>query len=239
MGTIEKQIDDVRKVVFHLLRFAEFVSYQDQMRGIKRDNLISFRDSNGFLGIEEDYKSRIAEAARSALQYEKWEENWIGSGKIAKCATKAMGAAGNLVFISQQLSFKRKINPESMECVPNAEQVLYDIYRGDNEQEAFEHAIDIFGAKYSVIAFLFFIKDDTRYLPISPENFDLSFKDLGIDFSTSRQCSWNNYNCFIDIIREIQGIMDDVLPLSGRSRLIDAHSFVWIINETKYRAWQP
>ena len=60
---------------------------------------ISFCDSTGFLGREEDYKSRIAEEARTELELDDWQESWVGSGKIAACTMKAMSKAGNLVIL--------------------------------------------------------------------------------------------------------------------------------------------
>lgn len=40
-------------------------------------------------------------------------------------------------------------------------------YTTQNIGTAFANAVDVFGAKYDTIAFLFFIKVDSRFLPIS------------------------------------------------------------------------
>ena len=116
-------IIDTVKLTEQLARFTSFIH---QMDG--KPDSISFRDSTGFLGREEDYKSRIAEEARAELKIDDWQESWIGSGKIAACAMKAMSKAGNLVNKNQQVDFKNRLNPENSKYRQEAERVLYDIY---------------------------------------------------------------------------------------------------------------
>ncbi len=202
---------------------------------------ISFRDSTGFLGREEDYKTRIVEEARTELKLDDWQESWIGSGKIAACAMKAMPKAGNLVNKNQQIDFKNRLNPENSKYRQEAERVLYDIYCNPDCPAfvAFENAVETFGAKYDTIAYLFFIKDDTRFLPISTRHFDAAFALLKIEYTTLHLCSWENYQGFINIIEKIRSVMEDLLPMQGVLRLIDAHSFVWMIQEDQFRNWIP
>ena len=54
-----------------------------------------------------------------------------------------------------------------------------------------------FGAKYDLLAYLFFIKDCSRFLPIRAKEFDKRFELLGVDFKTSFKCSWENYAQYI------------------------------------------
>ena len=233
---IKTCITNTAKMVEQLSRFTSFVQHMDGQSGY-----ISFRDSSGFLGREEDYKSRIAEEARKELNFANWKESWIGTGKIAECAAKAMNRANNLVNKNQQIDFKNRLNPEHQKYKPEGERVLYDIYRNAScqEAEAFANAVDTFGAKYDTIAFLFFIKDDTRFLPISTGHFDKGFEILDIDYATSYKCGWENYQGFIDIIKEIRDLMEDMLPMKGAPRLIDAHSFVWVIQQDRFIDWEP
>lgn len=230
----EIQIKNIAKIATELSRFTFFVQQMDGQTGY-----ISFRDSSGFLGREEDYKSQIAEEARTELDFANWKDSWIGTGKIAECAAKAMSKADNLVNNNQQIDFKNRINPNHEKYHEEAERVLYDIYRNFSisEAEAFANAVGTFGAKYDTIAFLFFIKDDTRFLPISTGHFDKAFKILDIDYSTSYKCGWDNYQGFIGIIKEIRNMMEDMLPMKGVPRLIDAHSFLWIIQQDRYINW--
>lgn len=231
-----KYITDLAKLIEQLSRFTTFIHHMDGCTGF-----LSFRDSSSFLGREEDYKSIIAENARNELKFADWKESWIGSREIAARAAKAMGKAGNLVNKNQQIDFKNRLNPEHPKYCPEAEQVLYDIYCNNlcPDSVAFNKAVSVFGAKYDTIAFLFFIKDDTRFLPISTSHFDESFKILNINYSTSYKCSWENYIEFISIIMEIRSVMEDILPMQGVPRLIDAHSFVWIIQEERFQKYAP
>ncbi len=203
-------VKNMAKLVEQLSRFTSFVQ---QMDG--RPGYISFRDSAGFLGREEDYKSRIAEEARKELKFNSWNESWIGTGKIADCARGAINKSGNLVNKNQQIDFKNRLDPNNSKYRPEAERALYDIYRNPicDEATAFENAVEVFGAKYDTIAFLFFIKDDTRFLPISTGHFDKGFSVLGIDYTTSFRCGWENYQGFIGIIKVIRTVMEDMLPM--------------------------
>lgn len=229
-------ITNSAKLVDQLSRFTAFVQQMDGYPGF-----ISFRNSTGFLGREEDYKSRIAEEARKELNFNSWKESWIGTGKIANCAKRAMNRAGNLVNKNQQVNFKNRLDPNNSQFREESERVLFDIYRNTSIEESasFAKAVETFGAKYDTIAFLFFIKDDSRFLPISPGNFDKGFASLDIDYSTSFRCSWENYQGFIEIIKEIRTVMEDMLPMQGTPRLIDAHSFVWVIQQKRFREWVP
>lgn len=232
----DKYVANTAKLVEQLSRFTSFVQLMDGHVGF-----ISFRDSTGFLGREEDYKSRIAEEARKELKFNSWNESWIGTGKIADCARGAINKSGNLVNKNQQIDFKNRLDPNNAKFRPEAERALYNIYRNPlcDEASAFANAVEVFGAKYDTIAFLFFIKDDSRFLPISTSHFDKGFAALEIDYTTSFKCSWENYQGFIGIIKEIRAVMEDMLPMQGTPRLIDAHSFVWVIQEDRFINWVP
>jgi hypothetical protein len=46
------------------------------------------------------------------------------------------------------------------------------------------------------IAYLYFLKDFSRYVPIAPNYFDQAFEMLGVVFVTSHKCSWVNYSTY-------------------------------------------
>ncbi len=229
-------ITDSAKIIEQIIRFDAYIHYQD-----KKTGFISFRDTKGILGREEAYKSSIAEKAREALNCKKWKESWIGTGKIAECAKNAMNRSVNLVNKNQQIDFKNRLTQDHPKYKRDAERALYDLYRNDNCEETttFSEVVNVFGAKYDTIAYLYFIKDDSRFLPIRSGFFDKGFAQLGIDYKTTGRCSWENYTGFVEIIRYIQDLMKEILDLSGELRLIDAHSFVWIIQQDKYINWTP
>lgn len=216
------------EVTKKLYQFLAFVHLKDSGRKL------SFVDKNTFLGRTENYKSEIAERARNELKYEDWQESMIGSGEILACCQKAMACAGNLVYINQQYIFDNITNREHKAYSPNAERVLYDIYKAIDEEAAFTQALNVFGRRYDIIAYLFFIKDSSRFLPVSPGRFEASLASIGVEYKISHMCSWENYTGFIDIVRSVQRIMQDNLP-DIDVRLIDAHSFLWVISYNSFR----
>lgn len=116
-----------------------------------------------------------------------------------------------LILISKCI-FKIAVIRIAKKYRPDLERVLFKIYCGDDDEEAFRQAIKTFGASYDLIAYLFYIKDPGKYLPIHPRSFEKGLRQIGIDYKLERRCSWNNYIGFIDIISEIQQIMNEHLP---------------------------
>ena len=146
---------DYALLVSNAFRFLWFVRSKDNAKGSGLKDLIDFNDTSGYLGAEENYKSRVVQDARAALCCQDWEESWIGSGRIAARAKKAIGKAANLVNSHQQIGFRNKLDPKHPDFRSEAELALYNIYRGADEESAFNKAIEVFGAKYDLIAFLF------------------------------------------------------------------------------------
>lgn len=228
-------IQNPEKLITMFYRFLGFVRLHDEGKSL------SFVDKNTFLGCEENYKSKVSELAQIELNYNAWTESWIGSGKILEHCRRAMNRAGNLVNKYQQVQFKNMINPEYEKYRPDAERVLYDIYKsrpGEQEAAAFSQAKKVFGGHYDMISYLFFVKDASRFLPISSGNFERSLAFVGIEYPLSGRCNWENYKGFIEIVREIQAVIQDII-LDVDVRLIDAHSFLWVINEERFRKWEP
>ncbi|MFP3354045.1 hypothetical protein R0K04_22045, partial [Pseudoalteromonas sp. SIMBA_153] len=52
------------------------------------------------------------------------------------------------------------------------ESVLFNLYHSSNDEQIFDELIKIFGRNYSLLAYLYFIKDNSKYLPIAPTYFD-------------------------------------------------------------------
>lgn len=186
-------------------------------------------ESNEFLYKQEGYKTDIYRSARQLFSNAGIQEKDIGTRKIInQIAIPVIRLSKNLVNKNQIIHFNNKLSEHPDE----AERVIYDIYYENDEQTSFENAVKFFGAKYDLIAYLFFIKDYNRYLPIRSTVFDERFKTLGINFSTAHQCAWENYIQFNNIIDSVRFMMQEYYDFT--IRLIDAHSFVWqldLINE--------
>lgn len=229
---------DMAKIVSTIYRFCAYVQYCDHAG----HSGISFVDENTFLGKEENYKSQAAARAQEDLDIAQWKEDWIGNNReIRFRSIKALNRIGNLVDPHQKTRFRNRLDPNRKEYRNDAEQALYDIFksRGKQEEEAaFAQAVSIFGGYYDTIAGLFFIKNRIEYLPVRTTFFEESLALIGIDYPLSRRCNWENYNGFISIVEIIRNIMQEVIS-DVNIRLIDAHSFLWIIRQKSFRDWVP
>ncbi len=186
---------------------------------------ISFKE--GFINEEEGYKKRVFNNAHSVLQLSTWSKEKIGSGAIAGCINKAIAKIENLINHNQIVHFKNVLDKK----LQQSEQVLYQIYCGNDDAVAFEKAVELFGAKYDLIAALFFIKDIKKYLPVRSSEFDKRFKLLGIDFTMAGKCSWNNYSRYLQIVDDIRYKLQN--HYRTEIELIDAHTFIWMILSAK------
>jgi hypothetical protein len=69
------------------------------------------------------------------------------------------------------------------------EQLLFGLYRGKaNEGATFDRLGELTGAKYPLLAYLYFLQDMDRFMPIQPTTFDRAFRGLGIELVTLRNC---------------------------------------------------
>lgn len=209
-------------------KFVAYVHAQDN-----NEEPLEFIKGKGLLAREEGYKTRIPPKAREVLNVEEWDNSWIGSGRIKDRICRTVDMSANLINFYAKTDFNNRFE----QSLFNAERAIFEIYKGDDDQTAFKHAVEVFGAKYPTIAYLFFIKDEEKYLPTSPKSFDRAFKELNIAFSMSGKCSWDNYTAFTRIIREIGKYMPNYMNVQHAIRLLDAHSFVWVIGENRYINW--
>lgn len=180
---------------------------------------ISFQ--SGYLASAEGYKYNVFEKGQAALGFASWDRSMVGTGRtILPAAMKALNAHNNLTTFYTD-DFERMGRRD----LQKAETALYEVYRGDDDESAFNSLMDAFGRNYSRTAYLFFLKDKERYLPCKPEIFSKIFQYLNLQTEAVNGCSWEHYLEFIQIIREIQARIDHLF--AGPVSLLDAHSFVW------------
>ena len=181
----------------------------------------------------ESYKADIYKTARENLKCEEWTEQDIGTGKIIDCTIVAIEVNdNNLMTVDGRYGEKGKghysliaVKSDS-KLMSTYEKLLYDFYKSNiDDQNAFNQFIKVASKKYSFIAYLFFIKDYERFLPIAPAVFDSIFVRLNIKHKMSYKCSWDNYVTFNNIIMQIRDFLSN--KVQGDVSLLDAHSFVW------------
>jgi len=155
------------------------------------------------------------------------KEEHIGKGYITECFKTAYKKNKNLVFYRSD----SKTEAQIAENVIETETLLYNLYLTHEDDKSFKKAVDIFGGRYDLIAYLFFIKDKDRYLPISPKHFEDAFKLFDIDIKLQYNCSWENYSKYLNLITQIKEEFQNYFGI--KINFLDAHSFVWMVNQAK------
>ena len=192
-------------------------------------------NSNPYTEKEEGYKYEIQRRGRTELNFGVWTIESIGQGKIARSVMRAIELPHNNLVRWQAKYGPEKIPHqaliqavESSKRLPDFEEVLFRLYRTNEDKEIFANLLALLGQKYPLIAYLYFLKDRSRYMPIAPNYFDRSFKKLGADFVTTRRCSWENYTTFNGLLAELRSMLAQAL--SNEVSLLDSHSFAWMLS---------
>jgi len=185
-----------------------------------------------FIENEENYKYSVHKEAKKKLGQKRWKKEDIGTGKIREAVESAIELKvyhngkivdNNLVYWRQKGNFSKKTESKTREI----ENTLFHFYKNKiKDSQAFQSLLDK-GLPYQLIAYLFFIKDREKFMPISQERFDDIFELIGIpEFKTSRNASWENYSTFNDIIKQVHQFL---LTKNKEATLLDAHSFLWTL----------
>lgn len=203
--------------------FANFVSTAD------KKPFTNFKTS-AFIDTAENYKYSVFDEARENLGQKWWKPEDIGTGKIQQSVSSAIKTRVNHSFQmvdNNLVDWRKKDDFAKTGKNKNLETTLFNFYKSKiSDQQAFETFIDE-KLSYQFIAYLFFIKDRNRFMPISQAKFDEIFELIGLpSFKTSHNLSWDNYSTYLDIIKQVR---DFLKTKDNNATLLDAHSFLWII----------
>ena len=143
----------------------------------------------GVVAVWEGYKPHLRDHALGLLLPDAWTETQIGSGAILQRTIGAIeiqdshGLTNNLVFWQNRFGHASRDHYALLEAVSNAnlrrelERHLFALYRGDSDEgTTFDHLSELTGAKYPLLAYLYFLKDMDRFMPIQPTTFDHAFQ---------------------------------------------------------------
>lgn len=210
-------------------QFKAFKSFVEEQIDIE---FVSF--AHPYTQSEEGYKDEVYKEAREALGLSKWKADDVGSGKILSAVKNAIELKNNNLVPWQarygeasRPHFKMYEALEDAHLQKELESAFFKLYHTHDDEESFQTLVNIFGKKYSLLAYLFFIKDNTRYLPISTTAFDNAFNMLGSEHKTGGRCGWDNYSEYLSTIKEVKGLLQT--KLSSEVALLNAHSFVWML----------
>jgi hypothetical protein len=218
----------------HFDRFQELITAES-----KGHSFIDFTE--GKIAAWEGYKPTLRQAALARLSPDTWSRESIGSGSIVEHAIGSIeiqdnkaNFVNNLVFWQNRFGHANRDHRILLEARTNRslkhalDALLFDLYRGDRQEGVvFEELAELTGHKYPLIAYLYFLKDMTRFMPIQPTGFDRAFAAMSFGFSTRQQCSWDNYRTFNEILLQLVPLIEAAAGIRN-VRLIDAHSFCWI-----------
>lgn len=198
--------------------------------------------NEGLAGVWEAYKPKLRDLALSRLDSVNWQRNTIGEGRILERTIAAIeiqdnrpgGLTNNLVFWQNRYGHTSREHRALLDAQQDQgsrraiENALFDLYRTNiDEAGLFDKLSELTGRKYTLSAYLYFLKDMARFMPIQPTGFDAVFPELGVQFSSLRNCNWDNYKRFNEILDEVRVALEEVADLKN-VRLIDAHSFCWM-----------
>lgn len=188
---------------------------------IKKLPLVAFGTQE--FAKNEQYKRILYERYRKILDTESWTEQMVGTGEIVNRFDKVITDSENNL-VNQRFNSRLYVEKAKSNII-QSERILYDIYKTDNNENSFNNAIGFFGARYELLAFLFFLIDKDRFVPARPSFFEKIFKMLELDTACLRRCSWENYIGFIKALEEIK---NEVTEAGYKADLLDIHSLVWI-----------
>lgn len=224
-ASLENAIEIFREIVaVHEVRGRQFVSFRQ-----------------GVLEGEEGYKARNHAVARRRMGSEAWTKEDIGSGKVLSAMVEAIDIKGNNL-----LTIDDRNGPDTRAQFPlekaladgrpaEMEEFFFELYveAGSNsEADLFAQAIDLFGRNYPLIGYFFFLKDMDRFTPLRPKGLQAGLAELGIDYPLVQKCGWENYEGFLRIVHGLRPMLEEALDDPGL-RLIDAHSFLWVLGSWK------
>lgn len=191
------------------------------------EKLVEFR-KNSFIDKHENYKYKVLEEAKNSLLTKTWKENEIGKGTILNAVKESIQTNVIYNYETHQnnlIDWRKKDNFSKLKANHKNEKLLFEFFKSKiKDENAFDEFTEL-GFSYQLIAYLFFIKNSQKYLPISQTRFDLIFSSLNIDLKTSHNSSWGNYQEFVGIIKQFQNYLKT--KFNG-IELLDAHSFLWI-----------
>lgn len=216
-------------------RFKALIEYNGQGRPF-----VSFRE--GLAAVWESYKPQIREHALGVLDPASWTADGIGSGSILERLIAAIeideprkNLVNNLVFWQNRYGHANRAHRALLEARTDThlsaeiERQIFGLFDDETDEGAtFDRLAELTHAKYPLLAYLFFLKDMDRFMPILPSIFDKAFRGLNIDLVTQRNCSWENYTRFNAALGDVREALRQVGGVKD-ARLIDAHSFCWML----------
>ena len=190
----------------------------------------------------ESYKTGVYAIARERLGVKRWKQNSVGSGKIIEAVIRAIeiedwdGNTNNLVEWRLKgrkpgsESHRKLLDArKSKKAQQAADAALFRMYREEADPEAcFAELTELFGARFDLISYLFFLRDWNTYMPVRPTRFSDAFALLEMPLALRGRCKWETYELFLKRLQAIKARLSEQ-DIPGGISLLDAHSFCWML----------
>lgn len=215
-----------------------FKKFNDDLRAYNGSQFVAF--TTGVPAKWESYKPVVRRLAVERLHTDSWTPNDIGSGRILASVVNAIEIKESQDLRNNLVPWEPRHNQPSetmrlRDELGNGptrqrfERHVFDLFRDQREPgEIFDDFVGLIGRRYSLLAYLFYVFDDRRFLPIGTTTFDKAFEELGIGARTTGRCSWANYQEFINAVSTVQAALINWIGVKDVS-LIDAHSYLWLL----------
>jgi len=201
-----------------------------------------FNFQPGGLAYEwEHYKEWVYYEAQRRLDVASWKRSAVGSGQILERTIRAIEIHQDKNFRNNIVAWdgrrgeeakshrKMIVAKETPSIRSAAEAALFRMYAEDSDpEECFTELAELFGARYDLISYLFFVRNWQEFLPVKSSFFPRAFEELGVPHEMSMRCNWENYAGFLSRMRGVQELLASY-ELPGGVRFIDAHSFCWML----------
>ena len=228
----------------------QFSRFDKQIRSKSGGAFTSFKE--GLAARWEGYKEDLRKEALYRLDLRSWKRRDVGKGRILACVIEAIEInvprrhiRNNLVdwpnrYGHKYLSHRALLDAKSDRTMRyEFERWFFAFFKTPkSDEKAFEEFRELAGNRYDLVAYLFFLKDWDRFMPIAPATFDKAFRLFGFDLVTSGRCSWANYARYNENLLEVQRALRHFRGIRD-ARLIDAHSFCWMLIRLKLPTASP
>lgn len=204
-----------------------YSKFKNIVESDNNEKLVDFK-TNKFIDKHENYKYKILEEAKNQLISNTWKKEEIGKGRILKSVKNSIQTSVNYNFTKNEnnlIDWRKKDNFNKLKTNRQNEELFFDFFKSKIKDEVAFEKFEELKFSYQLIAYLFFIKNSQKYLPISQKRFDKIFKSLNIDFKTDHNLSWENYNEYNEVIKSFKNYLKERFV---DITLLDAHSFLWI-----------
>ena len=200
--------------------------YQEVKNRIESETnfpLIDFK-THPFVDEHVNYKYSIWEEARS----KRVRKNEIGTGKVLQWVKEIVHVNAfynNKQYYNNLVDGRIKNDFDKKIATHKIEDLFFEFFWSRAYKERYFNEFLKIGLHYQLIAYLFFVQEEYKFMPISQHRFYNIFKSLSIDFSVSNNVSWENYVTYNEIINSFK------VHLSKYHKgitMLDAHSFLWI-----------